>query len=32
MKPKTKNIYRVMCLILAALFVVPAVISLFMYN
>lgn len=32
MKPKAKNFYRVMCLVLAAMFVVPAVISLFFYN
>ena len=27
MKPKTKNIYRVMCLVLAALFVVPMLLT-----
>lgn len=32
MKPKTKSIYRVICLVLAAMFIVPAVISLFIYN
>ena len=32
MKPRTKNVYRVICLILAAMFIVPAVISMFLYN
>lgn len=32
MKPKTKSIYRVICLILAAMFVIPAIVSMFMYN
>ena len=32
MKPRAKNFYRVMCLILAALFIIPTVISLFFYN
>lgn len=31
MKPRTKNMCRVMCLILAALFVVPTIISLLFY-
>lgn len=32
MKPRAKNFYRVICLILAAMFVVPAIVSLFFYN
>ena len=31
MKPRTKNLCRLLCLILALLFVVPVVISLFYY-
>lgn len=32
MKPKTKNMCRVMCLILAALFVIPTLVSLLFYR
>ena len=31
MKPRTKNLCRLLCLVLAALCVVPAIISLFYY-